>query len=44
MATGLAPLTVEDVAGAAPFRMYRAAASNAYMLEDERDSRFSVEL
>jgi nitroimidazol reductase NimA-like FMN-containing flavoprotein (pyridoxamine 5'-phosphate oxidase superfamily) len=42
--TGLEPVNVEDVTGAAPFRMYRATVSSAYMLEDERDRRLSVEL
>lgn len=44
VATGLEPLTVEDVTGAAPLRIYRAAASSAYMLEDDRDFRVPVEL
>jgi hypothetical protein len=44
LADDLSPLTIEDVTGEAPFRMYRATAERAYVLEDERDRRIPVAL
>jgi len=42
--TGLERLTVEEVTNSSPLRMYRAAVTAAFMLEDERDFRIAVEL
>ncbi len=44
VAAGLEPLTVDEVTDSSPFRMYRAAVTAAFMLEDERDVRIAVEL
>ena len=44
VADDLSPLTTDRVSGDGPFRMYRAVASAAYVLEDERDRRIPVEL
>jgi nitroimidazol reductase NimA-like FMN-containing flavoprotein (pyridoxamine 5'-phosphate oxidase superfamily) len=44
VAEGLEPLTVDEVTDSSPFRMYRAAVTAAFMLEDERDYRIAVEL
>jgi nitroimidazol reductase NimA-like FMN-containing flavoprotein (pyridoxamine 5'-phosphate oxidase superfamily) len=44
VADDLSPLTVAQVSGDGPFRMYRAVASRAYVLEDERDRRVPVAL
>jgi nitroimidazol reductase NimA-like FMN-containing flavoprotein (pyridoxamine 5'-phosphate oxidase superfamily) len=44
VADDLEPLPLEKVTGDGPFRMYRAAVAAAFMLEDERDIRFPVEL
>ena len=43
-ARDLEPLSVEAVTETGPFRMYRAAVTAAFMLEDERDFRIRVEL
>ncbi len=44
VADGLEPLSVEAVTETGPFRMYRATATAAFVLEDERDIRIPVEL
>lgn len=44
VADDLPPLPVAKVSGDGPFRMYRAIASRAYVLEEERDRRVPVEL
>lgn len=44
VADDLEPLSVESISEGAPFRMYRAAVTAAFMLEDERDIRIPVEL
>lgn len=44
VADDLEPLSIDAVAEGGPFRMYRAAVIAAFMLEDERDVRISVEL
>jgi hypothetical protein len=44
VADDLEPLSIDAVTGSGPFRMYRAAVTAAFMLEDERDFRTPVEL
>jgi nitroimidazol reductase NimA-like FMN-containing flavoprotein (pyridoxamine 5'-phosphate oxidase superfamily) len=44
VADGLEPLSVDEVTESAPYRMYRAAITAAFMLEDQRDVRIPVEL
>jgi len=44
VADDLEPLSVDAVTGSGPFRMYHAAVTAAFMLEDERDFRTPVEL
>jgi nitroimidazol reductase NimA-like FMN-containing flavoprotein (pyridoxamine 5'-phosphate oxidase superfamily) len=44
VADDLEPLSVDSVSAGGPFRMYRAAATAAFMLEAERDIRIPVEL
>ena len=44
VADDLAPLSVDAVTGSGPFRMYHAAVTAAFMLEDERDFRIPVGL
>jgi nitroimidazol reductase NimA-like FMN-containing flavoprotein (pyridoxamine 5'-phosphate oxidase superfamily) len=44
VADGLDPLSVDEVTETGPFRMYRAAVLDAFVLEDERDVRIPVEL
>ena len=44
VARGLEPLTPDEVSGDAPWRLYRARASAAYVLEDEHDRRVAVQL
>jgi nitroimidazol reductase NimA-like FMN-containing flavoprotein (pyridoxamine 5'-phosphate oxidase superfamily) len=44
VADDLEPLSIDAVTESGPFRMYRAAVTAAFMLEDERDVRTPVEL
>ena len=44
VARGLETLAREEVSGDAPWRLYRARASAAYVLEDEHDRRVAVQL
>ncbi len=44
VAQDLEPLTIDEVTGSGPFRIYRASVTAAFMLEDERDFRIPVEL
>ena len=44
VADELEPLGVDAVTGSGPFRMYHAAVTAAFMLEDERDFRIPVGL
>jgi hypothetical protein len=44
VARGLDGLAPEEVSGDAPWRLYRARPSAAYVLEDERDRRVAVQL
>jgi nitroimidazol reductase NimA-like FMN-containing flavoprotein (pyridoxamine 5'-phosphate oxidase superfamily) len=44
VARGLDGLALEEVSGDAPWRLYRARTSAAYVLEDERDRRVAVQL
>ncbi len=44
VADGLESLSVDEVTESAPYKMYRASVTAAYMLEDERDFRIAVEL
>jgi hypothetical protein len=44
VADDLEPLSIDEVTESGPFRMYRAAITAAFMLEDERDFRTPVEL
>lgn len=44
VARGLEPLARDEVSGDAPWRLYRARASAAYVLEDEHDRRVAVQL
>ena len=44
VAQGLEPLTIDEVTENSPLRIFRAAVTAAFMLEDERDVRIPVEL
>jgi nitroimidazol reductase NimA-like FMN-containing flavoprotein (pyridoxamine 5'-phosphate oxidase superfamily) len=44
VARGLEPLSVDEVAGRASFRLYRAFAAVHFVLEDEHDRRIEVTL
>jgi nitroimidazol reductase NimA-like FMN-containing flavoprotein (pyridoxamine 5'-phosphate oxidase superfamily) len=44
VARGLEPLAIHEVAGEAPFRLYRARASTQFVLEDDHDHRVPVTL
>src|SRR5262245_12645022 len=44
VARGLETLVREEVSGEAPWRLYRARTSAAYVLEDERDRRVALQL
>ena len=44
VAQDLEPLTIDEVTESSPLRIFRAAVTAAFMLEDERDFRTAVEL
>ena len=44
VAQHLEPLTIDEVTESSPLRIFRAAVTAAFMLEDERDFRTAVEL
>ena len=44
VAQDLEPLTLDEVTESSPLRIFRAAVTAAFMLEDERDFRTAVEL